>query len=48
MNVYTQTITSGLVVTIPVEVTLGDFFIGGVIIFLTLLGLASVVLEVFW
>lgn len=48
MSVYTQTIGSGLVMTIPLEVTGADLFIGNVLIAIALVGLALIVVEVFF
>lgn len=47
MTAYTQTVASGLILTIPVEVNFGDVFLGGMLIAISLVGLALIAVEVF-
>lgn len=47
MTAYTQTVISGLTITIPAEVNFGDFFLCGMLIAISLVGLALIAVEVF-
>jgi len=47
MSVYTETLFSSFVLTIPAEVNFGDIFICGLLISISLAGLALIAVEVF-